>query len=107
MFNEVGLDPGIDHMMAMNLFDDIRRKNGTIESFESFCGGLPAPQFTNNPLRYKFTWFPRGVLLNALAEAKYLKDNKVGIVLSCLLHEFIYNDWKMNLLKASVKFSMI
>lgn len=76
MFNEVGLDPGIDHMMAMNLFDDIRRKNGTIESFESFCGGLPAPQFTNNPLRYKFTWFPRGVLLNALAEAKYLKDNK-------------------------------
>ena len=76
--NEVGLDPGIDHLLAMNLFDDIKRNNGTIESFESFCGGLPAPQYTNNPLRYKFTWFPRGVLMNALSEAKYLKDNKVS-----------------------------
>ena len=52
MLNEVGLDPGIDHMLAMNLFDEIKENHGTIESFESFCGGLPAPQFTNNPLRY-------------------------------------------------------
>lgn len=52
MLNEVGLDPGIDHFLAMNLFDEIKQNNGTVESFESFCGGLPAPQFTNNPLRY-------------------------------------------------------
>ncbi|XP_063674612.1 alpha-aminoadipic semialdehyde synthase, mitochondrial-like [Bolinopsis microptera] len=80
LFNEIGLDPGIDHLMAMNLFDDIKQNNGTVESFESFCGGLPAPQFTNNPLRYKFTWFPKGVVTNALSDAKYLKDGKEVVV---------------------------
>ena len=57
MLNEVGLDPGIDHMLAMNLFDEIKENHGTIESFESFCGGLPAPQFTNNPLRFILFFF--------------------------------------------------
>ncbi|KAG8196322.1 hypothetical protein JTE90_013807 [Oedothorax gibbosus] len=75
--NEVGLDPGIDHLLAMECFDEIKLNGGKITSFVSFCGGLPAPEFSDNPLRYKFSWNPRGVLLNTLGEAKYLLDGKV------------------------------
>ncbi|EEB10070.1 aminoadipic semialdehyde synthase, putative [Pediculus humanus corporis] len=74
--NEVGLDPGIDHLLAMECFDEIRQGGGKIESFVSYCGGLPAPECSENPLRYKFSWSPRGVLLNTLGEARYLKDGK-------------------------------
>ncbi|XP_071549344.1 alpha-aminoadipic semialdehyde synthase, mitochondrial isoform X2 [Panulirus ornatus] len=75
--NEVGLDPGIDHLLAMECFDEVQRGGGKIDSFVSFCGGLPAPEFSDNPLRYKFSWSPQGVLLNTLAGAKYLEDGKV------------------------------
>ncbi|KAK6638413.1 hypothetical protein RUM44_008842 [Polyplax serrata] len=74
--NEVGLDPGIDHLLAMECFDEVRQGGGKIESFVSYCGGLPAPECSDNPLRYKFSWSPRGVLLNTLGEARYLKDGK-------------------------------
>ncbi|XP_015922645.2 alpha-aminoadipic semialdehyde synthase, mitochondrial [Parasteatoda tepidariorum] len=77
IMNEVGLDPGIDHLLAMECFDEIRLNNGKITSFVSFCGGLPAPEFSDNPLRYKFSWNPRGVLLNTTAEAKYLENGKI------------------------------
>lgn len=76
--NEVGLDPGIDHLLAMECFDEIRQGGGKIESFVSYCGGLPAPECSDNPLRYKFSWSPRGVLLNTLGEARYLKDKQVS-----------------------------
>ena len=75
--NEVGLDPGIDHMLAMQCFDEIKESGGVIESFNSFCGGLPAPECANNSLRYKFNWSPRAVLLNTISGAKYLKHGKV------------------------------
>ncbi|GBM72861.1 Alpha-aminoadipic semialdehyde synthase, mitochondrial [Araneus ventricosus] len=75
--NEVGLDPGIDHLLAMECFDEIKLNGGKITSFVSFCGGLPAPEYSDNPLRYKFSWNPRGVLLNTLSVAKYLEDGKV------------------------------
>lgn len=75
--NEVGVDPGIDHMLAMECFDEVRAHGGKILSFESWCGGLPAPEFSNNPLRYKFNWSPMGVLMNTLSQAKYLQDGKV------------------------------
>ncbi|GFU12522.1 hypothetical protein NPIL_661271 [Nephila pilipes] len=75
--NEVGLDPGIDHLLAMECFDEIKLNGGKITSFVSFCGGLPAPEHSDNPLRYKFSWNPRGVLLNSLSVAKYLEDGKV------------------------------
>ncbi|XP_065312549.1 alpha-aminoadipic semialdehyde synthase, mitochondrial-like isoform X2 [Gordionus sp. m RMFG-2023] len=75
--NECGLDPGIDHMLAMEIFDDIKEKRKQLIEFSSFCGGIPAPEFANNPLRYKFSWFPKGVLLNSLSGCKYLKDQKV------------------------------
>ncbi len=54
LLNEVGLDPGIDHMLAMELFEIIRDDGGQIDSYVSYCGGLPAPEHADNPLRYKF-----------------------------------------------------
>ncbi|WP_405330365.1 saccharopine dehydrogenase family protein [Leeuwenhoekiella sp. LLG6367-2.1] len=61
--NEVGLDPGIDHMSAMRIIDRIRDKGGKIILFESFCGGLLAPESDTNLWNYKFTWNPRNVVL--------------------------------------------
>ncbi|KAK3608349.1 hypothetical protein CHS0354_030804 [Potamilus streckersoni] len=77
VMNEVGVDPGIDHMLAMACFDEVKHAGGRIISYESYCGGLPAPEDSNSPLRYKFSWFPKGVLLNCLTGAKYLKNGEV------------------------------
>jgi saccharopine dehydrogenase-like NADP-dependent oxidoreductase len=74
--NEVGLDPGIDHMSAMKLIHDIWNKGGKVVSFESYCGALPAPESADNPLKYKFSWSPRGVLLAGRNSAKYIKEGK-------------------------------
>ena len=71
------MDPGIDHMLAMQIFDEIKEQGGTIQSFHSYCGGLPAPECANNSLRYKFSWSPRAVLLNTISPGKYLKKGKV------------------------------
>nr|XP_018915119.1 PREDICTED: alpha-aminoadipic semialdehyde synthase, mitochondrial [Bemisia tabaci] len=75
--NEVGLDPGLDHLLAMECIDSIHEFGGKVDSFISYCGGLPAPECSDNALRYKFSWSPHGVLLNTLANAKYLSDSKV------------------------------
>lgn len=56
----------------------ITQGGGKVEKFVSFCGGLPAPEWSGNPLRYKFSWSPRGVLLNTLASARYLEDGEVS-----------------------------
>ncbi|XP_033334795.1 lysine ketoglutarate reductase/saccharopine dehydrogenase [Megalopta genalis] len=77
ILNEVGLDPGIDHLLALECFDNVKQAGGKIESFVSWCGGLPAPECSDNPLRYKFSWSPRGVLLNTLGAAKYYYDEQV------------------------------
>lgn len=61
--NEIGLDPGIDHLSAMKVLDEIREKGGKTILFESFCGGLVAPESDNNLWNYKFTWAPRNVVL--------------------------------------------
>ncbi len=63
ILNEIGVDPGIDHMSAMKVLDDIREKGGEMQGFESFTGGLVAPESDNNPWGYKFTWNPRNVVL--------------------------------------------
>lgn len=63
IMNEIGVDPGIDHMSAMKIIDEIKGKGGILESFKSFCGGLIAPESDNNPWNYKFTWNPRNVVL--------------------------------------------
>uniref|UniRef100_A0AAY4B9N6 Alpha-aminoadipic semialdehyde synthase, mitochondrial n=1 Tax=Denticeps clupeoides TaxID=299321 RepID=A0AAY4B9N6_9TELE len=75
--NEMGLDPGIDHMLAMECIDQAKADGGTVESYISFCGGLPAPECSDNPLRYKFSWSPYGVLLNTISPAVFLKNNQV------------------------------
>lgn len=73
--NEIGLDPGIDHMSAMKIIDHIREKGGKIFMFESFCGGLVAPESDNNLWNYKFTWNPRNVVLAGQGgTAKFLHE---------------------------------
>ncbi len=75
--NEVGLDPGIDHMSAMKVIDSIREKGGKMLLFESFTGGLVAPESDNNLWNYKFTWNPRNVVLAGQGGAsKFLQEGK-------------------------------
>lgn len=84
--NECGLDPGIDHMSAMKVLDEIKAKGGKTILFESFCGGLVAPESDDNLWNYKFTWNPRNVVLAGQGGAakfiqegqyKYIPYNKV------------------------------
>lgn len=73
--NESGLDPGIDHMSAMQVIDKIKVNGGKLTSFESFTGGLIAPETEpENPWRYKFTWNPRNVVMAGQGTAKFLQD---------------------------------
>ena len=60
ILNELGLDPGIDHMSAMRIIDNVHKKGGKIKEFYSLCGALPAPEAANNPFKYKFSWSPKG-----------------------------------------------
>jgi len=77
LFNELGVDPGIDHMTAMKVIDRVQDEGGEITTFQSYCGGLPAPEANDNPYGYKFSWSPRGVLLAGLNGAKYRRDGDV------------------------------
>ncbi|GAB9474451.1 Alpha-aminoadipic semialdehyde synthase [Globisporangium polare] len=74
---ELGLDPGMDHMSAMKVIDEVKAHDGKIVSFSSVCGGLPAPEAADNPIAYKFSWSPRGVLTAALNSAQYRKNGKI------------------------------
>jgi len=76
ILNEVGLDPGIDHMEAMRIIHDIESKGGEVTSFTSYCGGLPTPEANTNPFGYKFSWSPIGVLLAGKNSAQYLENGK-------------------------------
>lgn len=78
--NEIGLDPGIDHLSAMEIIHSIQAKGGKIDSFESYCGGLVAPEFDDNPWNYKFTWNPRNVVLAGQATARYIKDGLLKFI---------------------------
>ncbi|WP_333875685.1 saccharopine dehydrogenase family protein [Flavobacterium sp.] len=75
--NEIGLDPGIDHMSAMKVIDEIKAKGGKMILFESFCGGLVAPESDTNLWNYKFTWAPRNVVLAGQGGAsKFIQEGK-------------------------------
>lgn len=77
VMNELGVDPGIDHMSAMKLIDEIKAKGGKILNFESFTGGLVAPESDNNPWNYKFTWNPRNVVVAGQGgPARFIEENK-------------------------------
>ncbi|KAI0070070.1 saccharopine dehydrogenase [Panus rudis PR-1116 ss-1] len=76
VMNEIGLDPGIDHLYAVKTIDEVHAKGGKVKQFLSYCGGLPAPECSNNPLGYKFSWSSRGVLLALLNSASYLSGGQ-------------------------------
>ena len=76
IMNEIGLDPGIDHMSAKKILDEIEAEGGEIFQFESFTGGLLAPESENNPWKYKFTWNPRNVVLAGQGGAAKFIHNK-------------------------------
>ncbi len=77
ILNELGLDPGIDHMSAMRIIDHVHAKGGKIDEFYSICGALPAPEAANNPFRYKFSWSPKGVVMAGNNDGKYLRHSKL------------------------------
>lgn len=73
---ELGVDPGIDHMSAMNVINRIKKEGGKIKSFYSFTGGLVAPEYDNNPWNYKFTWNPRNVVVAGNGVSKFINDGR-------------------------------
>lgn len=81
ILNECGLDPGIDHMSAMKVIDEIRDKGHKLTSFESFTGGLLAPNDEeNNPWEYKFTWNPRNVVMAGTGSVKFIQEGKYKFI---------------------------
>ncbi|MEO9023216.1 MAG: saccharopine dehydrogenase C-terminal domain-containing protein [Ginsengibacter sp.] len=74
---EMGLDPGIDHMSAMNMINGIKKRGGKITSFKSHCGGLVSPEDDDNPWHYKITWNPANVVMAGSAGAVYRDEGKI------------------------------
>ena len=72
----MGLDPGIDHMSAMKIIDEIHTKGGQITSFKSHCGGLVAPESDDNPWHYKISWNPRNIVMAGKAGAHFLENGE-------------------------------
>ena len=80
LLSEMGLDPGIDHISAMALINQIQAAGGRIEAFRSYGSGIPAPHQAHNPLRYVLTWDPRNVVMAGQGVAQYLDDGDIKIV---------------------------
>ncbi len=80
ILNELGLDPGIDHMSAMRIIDHIHNKDGKVEEFYSFCGALVAPEVEKNPFNYKFTWAPKGVVMAGNNDGNYMRHGEVKYI---------------------------
>ena len=88
--NEIGVDPGVDHLYAMKTIDEVHDQGGKVVLFESYCGGLPSPEDSGNPLGYKFSWSPRGVLLAVRNEAKFKKDGMyICYLCDCVTHSLM------------------
>jgi saccharopine dehydrogenase (NADP+, L-glutamate forming) len=77
VLNEVGVDPGIDHIYAIKKINEVHAQGGKVLEFHSYCGGLPAPSCANNPLGFKFSWSPRGALLSQRNSARFLANGEV------------------------------
>jgi len=80
LLNECGLDPGIDHASAMHVIHNIQAKGGKITNFQSFCGGLVAPESNDNPWGYKFSWNPRNVILAGQGTAQFIEDGHLKFI---------------------------
>ncbi len=93
IMNECGVDPGTDHMSAMKIIHSVQNKGGKVVSFKSITGGLPAPDSNDNPMGYKFSWSPKGVILAGTNAAKFLEDGKVVDIKS---GDLFNHYWPMN-----------
>lgn len=80
LLNEMGLDPGIDHMETMRIINEVRQQGGTITSLKSYGGGLVADESNDNPWGYKITWNPMNVVTAGMASARYYKDGQLKVV---------------------------
>lgn len=77
--NECGLDPGIDIMGTIKVFDEAKENGWKVVSYESYCGGLPVAEQADNPLGYKFSWNPGAAIKTAKNKATYLKNGMVNL----------------------------
>ncbi|HSN53445.1 MAG TPA: saccharopine dehydrogenase C-terminal domain-containing protein [Candidatus Sulfomarinibacteraceae bacterium] len=100
LLNELGVDPGIDHMTAMKVIHRVQAEGGEITTFQSYCGGLPAPEANDNPYGYKFSWSPRGVLLAGLNNARFKRYGKVVEVPGRELFDHV---WKVDVVIEGVE----
>ncbi len=94
MLNEIGLDPGIDHMSAMRVIQAVQNSGGEIAGFSSYCGGLPAAEANDNPFGYKFSWSPKAVLIAGKNAAKFLQD---GVVADIPGEELFDHHWPVKI----------
>jgi len=76
VLGEIGLDPGIDHMSAVKIINEVKEQGGKIERFSSWCGGLPAPEAANEPVRYKFSWSPEEAIEACTCPARFLEQGQ-------------------------------
>jgi saccharopine dehydrogenase-like NADP-dependent oxidoreductase len=93
LLSELGLDPGIDHMSAMNVIQRVRDAGGRITSFCSYGSGIPAPDQPQNPLRYVITWNPRNVVMAGENGAQYMEDGRIKIV---PYHHVFHRTWRVD-----------
>jgi saccharopine dehydrogenase (NADP+, L-glutamate forming) len=77
IMNEIGVDPGYDHMTAMEIIHKVHEEDGKVDEFYSLCGALCAPEASDNPFRYKFSWSPKGVVMASNNGARFLKNGQV------------------------------
>ncbi len=99
LLNEMGLDPGIDHMSAAATVRRLHAAGGSIVNFASSCGGFPAPDANTNPWGYKFSWRPRAVMMAGRRPARYLRD---GEVVSIPGEEIFAHSWLLDVQDAGV-----
>lgn len=92
ILTEIGLDPGIDHMSAAALIKRISGQGGIVRSFESYGGGLPAPDSINNPMKYVISWNPRNVVMAGENGAQYLENGKIKIM---PYHNVFQHTWSL------------
>jgi len=94
LLTEIGLDPGIDHMSAAQMVKKINEEGGIVKSFESYGGGLPAPDTLSNPFKYVISWNPRNVVMAGENGAQYLEEGKIKIV---PYHNVFLHTWPVHI----------
>ncbi|KAI9798979.1 MAG: Saccharopine dehydrogenase [NADP(+), L-glutamate-forming] [Piccolia ochrophora] len=95
VMNEIGLDPGIDHLYAVKTIDEVHKAGGKVTGFLSYCGGLPAPEASDNPLGYKFSWSSRGINIDARNSRDMPAYASLGVLLALRNPAKYYKDGKV------------